>query len=496
MQVILLILFIIYYQYVARLEAEFMESNKKSEAELLESKQHIAELLESKQRLDCNNIYIQFLIFTLMPILLFPVFYEWKAKGFDAQSFSNAIIACKWMKDLDEHYIEDYRANRSSREPNGGNTATGTRYQGGSLQCSAFRQIKMQQDEYKLSSWTIDPEPLQEIILKDLFDSDTKRFNTFIDDQINKLEQFRKYFFSYISITQGAIDEETVFQPIFQIFLKGFLGALNQDEDARHLENLMANGDTFETYRTNKFGDVIRLSGRTDVTVYLSSTLSKKPINSICHIELRSPYEKLHQSDSLSSIDQLMAETDCISSMRNLNSAVGRTTTTLGALTDMFSINLMYHNRRDNNREFFATTKILEPRGYIRSLLTLCLSATAIATITSTVPEEAAAVVENSLSAALSGDVDDDGDDFYEYDGAQDDRDNGGESRRKKAKRGSSHGEEDGMHIYEINFNDEDERDAWENKLTFLRQCENRRQGVTLTIANIIAHGGDPTRYY
>jgi hypothetical protein len=400
------------------------------------------------------------------------------------------------MKDLDEHYIEDYVANRSSRGPNGGSTATGTRYQGGSLECSAFRQIKMQKDEYKLSSWTIDPELQQEIILTDLFDGDTKRFNTFIDDQINKLEHFRKYFLNYISITRGAIDELTVFQPIFQIFLKGFLDALNQEEDARHLENLMANGDTFETYRTNKFGNVIRLSGRTDVTVHLSNTLNKRPINSICHIELKSPFEKLHQSDSKSSIDQLMAETDCISSMRNANSAVGRTSTTLGALTDMFSIYFMYHDRRDNNREFFATTKILEPRGYIRSLLTLCLSATAIATITSTVPDEAAAVVENSLSAAQSGDVDDDGDDFYEYDGAQDDRDDGGESRRKKAKRGSSHEEEDGMHIYEINFNDEDERDAWENKLDFLRQCENRRQGVTLTIANIIAHGGDPTRYY
>ena len=276
------------------------------------------------------------------------------------------------------------------------------------------------------------------------------------------------------------------------------MDALNQEEDARHLENLMANGDTFETYRTNKFGNVIRLSGRTDVTVHLSSTLNKRPINSICHIELQSPFEKLHQSDSKSSIDQLMAETDCISSMRNnTNSALGRTTTTLGALTDMFWIYLIYHDRRDNNREFFATTKILEPRGYIRSLLTLCLSATAIVTITSTVPDKAAAVVENSLSAAQSGDVDDDGDDFYEYDGAQDDRrDDGGESRRKKAKRGSSHEEEDGMHIYEINFNDEDERDAWENKLDFLRQCENRRQSVTLTIANIIAHGFDPTRYY
>ena len=94
--IILLILFIFiinkfFIQYVARLE----ESNKKTEAELLESKQQIAELLESKQRLetafleskkrlDCNKNYIQFLIFTLMPFLLFPVFYECKAKDFDA----------------------------------------------------------------------------------------------------------------------------------------------------------------------------------------------------------------------------------------------------------------------------------------------------------------------------------------------------------------------------------------------------------------------------
>ena len=47
----------------------------------------------------------------------------------------------------------------------------------------------------KLSSWTIDPEQQQEIILTDLFDGDIKRFNTFIDDQINKLEHLKKYFF-------------------------------------------------------------------------------------------------------------------------------------------------------------------------------------------------------------------------------------------------------------------------------------------------------------
>ena len=69
-------------------------------------------------------------------------------------------------------------------------------------------------------------------------------------------------------------------------------------------------------------------------------------------------------------------------------------------------------------------------------------------------------------------------------------------SRRKKAKRGSSHGGETVTISTKSTSKLEEGREAWENKSEFLSQSETRRLGSTLTTSNIIAHGGDPTRYY
>ena len=224
-----------------------------------------------------------------------------------------------------------------------------------------------------------------------------------------------------------------------------------------------------------------------------------KPRNSICHIELKAPYKKLYHSKSYSSIDQLMAETDCISAMRNANTAgVENRTTTVGALTDIFSIYLMFHDRRSSNREFFVTAdSSLDPFSYIKCLLTLCLSVDALAEITST----AVVVVEKSLSANLSalgaGDGGEGGHGDGDDDNESEEEDGDDDGCHKKAKQGSSHGYKVGQDgVYEINFKDEDAQEEWEEKMEFLRQCEMQRLGTTLTISNIIAHGGDPSRYY
>lgn len=380
-------------------------------------------------------------------------------------------------------------------------------YKSGPIDCSKFRQSKAFSGEYKLSSWTFEENSLQAIIVNDLFDGDKNRFEMFVADQILSLELFRKYFFNYGPLRSRKIDEVTVFQPIFQIFLKSFLDALRPAND---LENFMANNDVIEKEILNKFSRVVRLSGRTDVIIMQnpSGAQEKKPRHSICHIELKAPYGSLYHSNSQSSIDQLMAETDCISAMRNANTAgVENRSTTLGALTDIFSIYLMYHDRRSSNREFFVTAdSSLDPLRYIKSLLTLCLSVDALAAITTTA---AVVVVENSLSATLSATGAGDGGEGHDGGGNDDDafgdhegedaseEEDGDDGRCKKAKQGSSHGEMVGQDgVYEFNFKDEDDQEEWEEKMEFLRQCEMKRLGTTLTISNIIAHGGDPSRYY
>ena len=411
-------------------------------------------------------------------------------------------MACEF-EDLDVNYIGTYRNVRGGSGVE--SSISVHSYRSGSIDCSKFRQSKAFSGDYKLSSWTFEEDLLQAIIVNDLFDGDKNRFDMFVADQILSLELFRKYFFNYGPLRSRKIDEVTVFQPIFQIFLKGFLDDLRPAND---LENFMANNDVIEKEIRNKFGRVVRLSGRTDVIIMQnpSDAQEKQPRRSICHIELKAPYGSLYHSNSQSSIDQLMAETDCISAMRNANTAgVENRSTTLGALTDIFSIYLMYHDRRSSNREFFVTAdSSLDPLRYIKSLLTLCLSVDALAAITTT----AAVVVENSLSATLSatgagdggdghdGDDDDDDDDAFGGEDANEEED-GDDVRYKKAKQGSSHGEKVGQDsVYEFNFKDEDEQEEWEEKMEFLRQCEMKRLGTTLTISNIIAHGGDPSRYY
>ncbi len=396
------------------------------------------------------------------------------------------------------NYFDTYGSVRGGSR---GESSTVHSYRSGPIDCSKFRQSNVSSGEYKLSPWTFNDVSVQSVIVNDLFGGDENLFATFVADQIISLELFRKYFFNYGLFTGRSIDEEAVFQPIFQIFLKGFLDALRSADDAKYFENFMANTDVIDTVVINKFGRAVRLSGRTDVIIIQnpSNAQAIKPRNSICHIELKAPYKKLYHSNSQSSIDQLMAETDCISAMRNADTAgVENLTTTLGALTDIFSIYLMFHDRRSSNREFFVTAGSLDPLSYIKRLLTLCLSVDALAEVTTT----AAVVVEKSLSATLSapgaGDSSerhDDDDDVFGDEGSEEE--DGDDGCHKKAKQGSSHGYKVGQDgIYEINFKDEDAQEKWEEKMEFLRQCEMQRLGTTLTISNIIAHGGDPSRYY
>ena len=432
--------------------------------------------------------------------------------NYDAQSFAAAITACD-LKDLDVSYIEAYRSVRGSVRDNNSTAPSTSR---GALNCSTFRQSQVLQGEYQLSWWTIDPDLLQTIIVADLFDGENDRFETYVAAQIISLELFRKYFFNFEQSQSSKIDELKLFQPIFQIFLKGFLDALRPADHAKHLENCMANNANLrkELIR-NKYGQVVPLTGKTDVIMHLSGTnaQNKKPLNSICHIELKAPFTRANLQ---SSIDQLMAQTDCISDMRNKNTtSVENRTTTLGALTDMFSIDLMFHDRRGgNNREFFVTAdSSCDPRSYILRLLALCLSVDALATITTATSGHAveAAVVENSLSATLSatgetdeGHDDDDGDGDVLVGGHEggsgtqgcgsedNDDEDGDDDHHWKAKCGSSSQDD----VYEIDFKEQDAQEEWEDTLEFLRQCEMQRMGITLTISNIIAHGGDPTRYY
>ena len=421
-------------------------------------------------------------------------------------------------------YVEAYRSIEISSQTE----SIDDSYRGGPLNCSAFCQSKMYPGEYKLSSWTVDPQSLQAIIVKDLFWGDNNRFEAFVDDQVRVLELFRKYFYN-CQLCKGCIEEEEVFQPIFQIFLKCFLDALHPVEDAKHLENLMANAHVLKRDDDgvrNVYGDAIQLSGRTDVMVMKMHPLSTAhhkhiPRNSVCHIDLKVPYTAgtLHRSHSQSSIiEQLMAKTDCISVMRNANTVGGvdkHRNLSVGAMTDLFVIYVMYHDRRGGNREFYVTTTdSIEPRSYIQRLLTLCLSAKALASITTTtsiIPDEApvSAPPPVVVAAADGGTGHDENNDDDDDDGGGGGDDDNGTQDASEEEEGDSDGCGNGHQrkvmekvsreidvCAEIYFKEQDARKKRKRKLAFIRDCEMPRLGITLTISNIIAHGGDRDRYY
>ena len=93
-------------------------------------------------------------------------------------------MACE-LKDLDVNYIGTYGNVRGGSGVE--SSISVHSYRSGPIDCSKFRQSKASTGEYKLSSWTIEEESLQAIIVNDLFDGDKNRSEMFVADQILSL---------------------------------------------------------------------------------------------------------------------------------------------------------------------------------------------------------------------------------------------------------------------------------------------------------------------
>ena len=126
----------------------------------------------------------------------------------------------------------EYKKPRGSVPVRGSSLASSVHaFQPDEIQCSRFR-IKMLPHLYFKRKWNMEPALLNDTILV-LFCGDEACCESFISDQAQKLEAFRVFFFCYGYGDEGdqqeskiSIPEVNLFQPLFQLFLDGFLKCL------------------------------------------------------------------------------------------------------------------------------------------------------------------------------------------------------------------------------------------------------------------------------
>ena len=213
-------------------------------------------------------------------LLLYRFNFIFSRVDYDAQSFSNPIM--EWLLAAD--CIEVYGMMRRSSSV----CTVNCTYWGGPFDCSASLRSATAKCIWINISWG--PSTRRSYCRKSSWATSSivtpnvsKRSLLTKSSHWNSLENTSA---TICWGKKGVMDEVTVFQPIFRIFLKGCLDALHsKEEDAKHLENFMANCDALEKEKTcviNLIESFLR--GRTCVTVSLSNAQNKKPINSICHM--------------------------------------------------------------------------------------------------------------------------------------------------------------------------------------------------------------------
>ena len=243
-------------------------------------------------------------------------------------------------------------------------------------------------------------------------------------------------------------------------------------------------------------------AGYLDTMIFPNSTLGDDDVClSHSHIELKSPFSSLLQTQPGQHVDQLIAETACVSAMKaaakasenggtSSNSTAART---VGALTDLFALHLIYQSDWENKHYYISNFGFLEPRAYIQQLLVLCLESSAVCslaaasvTVNDTLTLEDGQESEQNDSKCGQGDVDE----------AQQQQPEGGGLKRGSTGdgwEGNAINNNAGRAYHKhatISFKYEAYEDDIADQLEFLRQYEMRRMGVTLTRANLALLGG------
>jgi hypothetical protein len=189
------------------------------------------------------------------------------------------------------------------------------------------------------------------VLTESLFQGSVQEFDEFVRVYSDKLVRVREFFYHYSDGLRGRdIQEVTVFQPIFVLFVNDLISGLGVSLNAKSANSISLEG-TIGTTNLRGFADVM-----------IFNTDAEETSENCCSfVELKPPFGKYtYRSTSSATKDQTFAESVCLAK-------VGRPV--IGALLDFFSIHLFLQVDGD----CFMTSHSIESVEFLKHLMVLLI---------------------------------------------------------------------------------------------------------------------------
>jgi len=286
--------------------------------------------------------------------------------------------------------IGNYRSEADNSDNDNlidGNNSKSTRMSN-YIQISHFRRalIKNTVDDITVMKWNISSEIIKPKLIASLFNGNDFIFNNFLDEQIMNLNYFRSYIYAYKDKC-GILDEVTMFQPLYQLFIGEMASKLNSlspnstnnsssninsDLSVRNINRCRLKTASIKCNIDNKVVTK-SLSGSSDLGVVIDIISTNLIISFVVAImllsiiELKTPFTHLYKRNPIAQRDQLLGQVMSLHHMKgDRNDVLNKYT--LGCLTDMFTLNLIIKPNKSDNK-FYCTNHVIDDRDYVMYLL-------------------------------------------------------------------------------------------------------------------------------
>eukprot|EP00604_Paraphysomonas_vestita_P000879 CAMPEP_0174819110 /NCGR_PEP_ID=MMETSP1107-20130205/2139_1 /TAXON_ID=36770 /ORGANISM="Paraphysomonas vestita, Strain GFlagA" /LENGTH=522 /DNA_ID=CAMNT_0016031999 /DNA_START=1071 /DNA_END=2639 /DNA_ORIENTATION=+ len=286
-----------------------------------------------------------------------------------------------------------------------------------------------------LIRWKLTPELIEKKLLE-LFNEDSDTLETLVDAETKLLQKLRNEFGNAYHQNK-RLNETAEFQPVFQLFLQGFLEAFNnrflpplqRTTAAANTQLLTASfplkepSDTGELNREESgYADIFVLRGAKDAAIEFVSNGNIETV-----IELKSPFKSLYHTSHRAGMDQLTGEVE------GLGQSLGNPPVVIkGLITDMNTISL--HLRVSHNNKIYhcLTNRIVDAKEYIKQLLFICYCSIQIDDIIDSIQSFEYLDISNEIEDNEEGNPGKDGEDKKD------------DHSREQKKRNRGDGSEDG----------------------------------------------------
>jgi hypothetical protein len=166
---------------------------------------------------------------------------------------------------------------------------------------------------------------LQTIVCEHLFANDESEMNSFLRDQIRKLEKIRGAYSHTFTNDGFKAGELLQFQPIFIMFLSQLIAATHQPFDVASAQSILLKGKlevlgkngTIVTKEISGYTDIIvtpKVAGKNSAAAVALCQMKGTPVEEF-HIEIKSAFRSLYQKPADAQKDQVLAQSEAISQM-------------------------------------------------------------------------------------------------------------------------------------------------------------------------------------